>query len=53
MKKTINIPKINIVALKKKEKNNFPGHPVAPPLEAIYNKIDNKLFFLQRMFPNT
>ncbi|WP_185963112.1 hypothetical protein [Flavobacterium gawalongense] len=52
MKKTINIPKVNIVTLKKKEKNNFPGYPVYLPSEDIYNKIENKLILIQRIFQN-
>lgn len=52
MKKTINIPKINIVTFKKKEKINFPGHPIDPPLEYAFNKNDHKLIFIQRMFQN-
>ncbi|MFV8326462.1 hypothetical protein [Flavobacterium sp. ZS1P14] len=52
MKKTINIPKINIVTFKKKEKINFPGHPIDPPIEYAFNKNDHKLIFIQRMFQN-
>lgn len=52
MKKIITIPKVNIIKLKKKEKNNFPGYPVYLPSEDIYNKIENKLILIQRMFQN-
>jgi hypothetical protein len=52
MKKTINIPKVNLVTLKKKEKNSFPGYPVYLPSENIHNKIQNKLILMQLMFQN-
>ncbi len=52
MKKTIIIPKINIVKLKKKRKNNFPGYPVCLPVENINYKVQNKLILMQIMFQN-
>jgi hypothetical protein len=50
MKKTIIIPKINIVKLKSKRKNNFPGYPVSLPMGNIHNKVQNKLILMQIMF---
>lgn len=52
MKKTIHIPKINIVQLKKKEKNNFQGYPVFPLMEDGRQKSQNRLRLLQNMFQN-
>ncbi|MFV8376160.1 hypothetical protein [Flavobacterium sp. LB1P62] len=52
MKKTINIPKVNLVLLKKKTKNSFTGYPVYLPSENIHNKIQNKLILMQLMFQN-
>ncbi|MFV5687904.1 hypothetical protein ACM55M_04700 [Flavobacterium sp. ZT3R25] len=52
MKKIINIPKVNIVTLKRKERNNFPGYPVYPLIENIYNKSQNRLILIQKMFQN-
>jgi hypothetical protein len=52
MKKTINIPKINIVAPKKKQKINFPGYPVDTPTGDLCAKNHQKLLLIQRMFQN-
>jgi hypothetical protein len=52
MKKTINIPKINIIKVKKREKNNFKGYPIYTPTEDINNEIQNKLILIQRIFQN-
>lgn len=52
MKKTIIIPKTNIVALKKKHKINFLGHPIDTPPEDLTTKNSHKLILIQRMFQN-
>lgn len=50
MKKTITIPKLNIIKVKKREKNNLKGYPIYPPSEDFYNTIQNKLILIQRTF---
>lgn len=50
MKKTIHIPKINIVTIKKRKRKNFKGFLIYPPTEKNFNKNQNKLILIQRMF---